>query len=268
MSRKRSTRHRTPPIHTADELEQLFHPAEIRSMVRRVDRRQGCCARCLRRLGSQFPLALVAAAQNVTDQTRMTGTWQILTTHRSCHREAVLQRYLVNPPTTYTTSLMAIPVGDGEDGIGQMPVLMVNPGVDHYTVQKLPSGRTIDGTLYHLETAAGFVRLAPNSSAPDHVLGLSAVVDGTAVEVSHASAGVAWSHLQQVPSDDPAQRELIASFYELLAEWDHQLLLMVSPKFSTNNPDELSRKLPSIIKSGAVTAAPVQVEYAHAPTVA
>lgn len=267
MSRKRSTRHKTPPIHTASEMAQIFHPAEIRSMMRRVDRRNGCCARCHRRLGSQFALALVAAAQNVTDQSRMTGTWQILTTHRSCHKEAVLQRYLVNPPTTYTTSLMAVPVGDGASGAGlrQLPVLMVNPGVDHYTVQKLPTGQTIDGTVHHLETSAGFTRLAPNETAPDTVPGLTAVVDGTAVEVTHPEAGVSWSHLQQAPSHDPEQRELADSFHELLAEWDNQLLIMVSPGFTTSGPDALSRTLPSLIKSGSVTAAPVQVEFTSDP---
>lgn len=260
MSKKRKKQGSKPAIiHHPYQLEALMTSEEVGQLKRRVNRRLGSCGECHKPLGRTQDLAMVVASANVEDLATMAGTWHITLTHRACRKEAVLDQAMLAPQHTYTTTLVAIPVISTEGLPQQVPTLLINPSIDHFTLFKDRRGPMRDFSLKYLQEEVGFARMAEDSDDTPESDQLEAYVTGTNITVAANDHAMSWTHEQ---AGDPATLDhLSENLRALLESWDDTLMVMVSTKFRASNPNQMMRDLPDLIRNGDVISAPAKVQY-------
>lgn len=248
-----------PLIHHPHELLALIGETDLKALKSRVNRRIGACGVCHETLGKKQDLAMVIAAAGGINLGDLSGAWQVTLTHRTCHKEAVVDTADLTPRHTYTTTLMALPVMSTDGFPQQVPTLLVNPSVDHFAVLKQPDGTVVDRMIQHLVDEVGFTPMRDGATQESEQL--EAYVTGANVTVAANDHGVSWTHEQ---AGDPDVRDHLGrSLKTLLTAWDDTLLVMASTRFRSNDPRRLLQEIPDLISEGSVYGAPAKVEYSE-----
>lgn len=256
-----------PKIHQPDGLDNLFGFDQVKKLTKRVDRKQGTCAVCDRTLG-RFDLAFQVEL-NKGDVSTSSGDWFVSTTHRACKRERVNGELTGAPRPTYTTTLMSLPVVNTDDLPDSVPVLMVNPAVDHFVLHRTKDGEVYDKMERLLIDDCGFRVMDGGVELEDRDdgsvdTGPTAYVNGPDVTVAINDQGVSWTHEQPEANRD-VRDHIARSLKEVVEKWDGSLLVMVSSGFTVKDPMVLLENLPKLIEEKRVLAANADVEFKESP---
>lgn len=192
------------------------------------------------------------------------GEWLISTTHRACKREgldAAGQLQFV-PKPTYRSILMALPVQLPDTAeFTRVPVMCVNPSVDHFTVTVEKHGQAHDRFEKFLIDKSGFARMEEDLAGleDDYSGDLVAYIRGADVTVASSDAGVSWTH-ENASLSDYERSSVAADLKKLLDEWG-AMLVLVSSSFKVAQPNELMTSLPELITSGQVLGGLARPEF-------
>lgn len=260
-ARKRSQA-RKPIIHVPAEMHKLLGSDFTQDLRRRIDRREGCCGICGKVLGRKQDLAMVGQLQD--GDVLGIGDWLISTTHRACKQEGLNSAGQLQfvPKPTYRSLLMALPVQLPDTAeFARVPVMCVNPGVDHFSVTVTQHGSAYDRFEKFLTEKSGFARMEEDLAGleDDYSGDLVAYVRGADVSVSSSDAGIAWTH-ENSSLDDYQRSSVAADLERLLKEWG-ALLVLVSPKFKMSDPQMLMERLPELIVNGDVLGGLARPEF-------
>lgn len=260
MSNKSKKSSKPAEIHYPDELRAMMSDSDIQNLKRSVRRKQGTCAVCQRKLGKTKPLALSFAPTQVTDMVTMAGTWHMTVTHRWCQKEAIRDDVGTMPQHTYMTTLMALPVEQSTDAPRQVPVMMINPTIDHRLLYHDKDGAWLSATEKTLEDTVGFGRMTKTPAKGPEETGLTAYVNNANITAALNDQGLSWTH-EQPEANSEAVDALAENLKKLIAEWDNTILVMVSSKLKSWEPQQILADLPELLGNGDILAATANVEF-------